>query len=319
MGKMHPEDANRFRLAWETSAAVSEVAEKLGIGVRKVHERRRRVEEYYKIRLPSLGGPPPAYLTQLERVESHATFHLDHAYTAIVFSDCHFWPELYDTPAFYLLCRVAEELDPDLLILNGDAFDGARISRHPSTGWDLRPSVLDELRACKEALGIIESAAPDAERYWCIGNHDLRFESHLAAHAPDFEGVQGFRLTDHFPAWHHAMSLSLSDQVMVKHRWHNGVHAAYNNTLKAGMSMITGHTHMLESRLFSDYRTDRYGMQDGTLADPWGPQFNYAENNARNWQAGFIVLTVDGEQHYPEMVKVERDGSAFFRGRKWRP
>jgi hypothetical protein len=74
-------------------------------------------------------------------------------------------------------------------------------------------------------LGEIQEAAGDAKLIWTLGNHDARFSTRLATVAPEFQGVEGFRLEDHFPDWQHVVSCMLNDSVMVKHRWKGGIHA----------------------------------------------------------------------------------------------
>lgn len=72
--------------------------------------------------------------------------------------------------------HLARELKPVAIVQNGDVFDGASVSRHPSIGWESKPTVVDEINACKERLAEIEDAAPWAKRIWTAGNHDLRYE-----------------------------------------------------------------------------------------------------------------------------------------------
>lgn len=102
--------------------------------------------------------------------------------------------------------------------------------------------------------------------------------------------------------------------VMVKHRYANGVHAAYNNAMKGGLSIVTGHTHALEVKPYGDYRGRRYGVQGGCLLDIDAPQTEYAENAPSQMCPGFVVLTFqDGELMPPELCSVI-NGRAIFRG-----
>jgi hypothetical protein len=107
---------------------------------------------------------------------------------------------------------------------------------------------------------------------------------------------------------------------MIKHRYHNGIHAAYNNTMKSGASIVTGHLHALQVRPYTDYNGTRYAVDTGTLADPFGAQFTYAEDNPANHRSGFAVLTFHkGKLMPPELCEVvnEEEGLVFFRGRSF--
>jgi hypothetical protein len=234
----------------------------------------------------------------------------------LVGSDAHYWPGLVSTAhaGFVHLCR---ELKPKGVVLNGDVFDGATISRWARIGWDHRPKVKEELDACEERLVEIVDATRGALRWWTMGNHDARFETYLAAHAAEFEGVKFTSLKDHFPAWQPCWSLFINGNTAIKHRFKGGVHAAHNNTLWSGMSILTGHSHILNMARFSDYNGMRYGVQTGTLADPNGPQFiDYTEDNPKNWQPGFAVLTFhNGRLLQPEFAEVFSETQIQFRGK----
>lgn len=235
----------------------------------------------------------------------------------LVGSDAHYWPDVISTAhrAFVKFCA---EMKPRAVILNGDGFDGGTISRFPRIGWDSRPTVAQELKAVEERLTEIEEAARTKELYWPLGNHDSRYENYLASNAPEYEGVKGFHLKDHFPLWRPCWSVWINDDVVVKHRNKNGIHAPHNNTLWGGKTMITGHLHSLKVMPISDYNGTRYGVDCGTLAQPYGPQFvDYTEDNPVSWRSGFVVLTLwKGRLLWPEPVHVidEDRGLVQFRG-----
>lgn len=238
---------------------------------------------------------------------------------AIVFSDAHYWPG-EPTAAHKALVQLIGELRPALVIANGDILDGARISRHERDGWAPElPPLVAELNACKERMSEIEGAAGlDAALVWCSGNHDDRYEKYLASHAPELDGMPGALLCEHFPRWTPTVSLMVNDgqpgQTMILHAHRMGVHAAYNNTLTAGINIVTGHLHRLTVTAWGDYRGRRYGVDTGTLAEPSGPQFFYAKDTPKAHGSGFAVLTWhDGVLAPPELVEV-RDGVAWFRG-----
>lgn len=233
---------------------------------------------------------------------------------ALIGSDCHYWNTAPSTAhrAFVKFCK---DLAPKVVVLNGDVLDGASISRHPPINWEERPSLIQEIEACQERTGEIERAAGKAEKYWSLGNHDGRFETRLATVAPEYARIHGVHLKDHFNFWEPCWSIWINDVVVVKHRFKGGIHATHNNTLWAGKSTVTGHLHSLKVTPLTDYNGTRFGVDSGTMADPWGPQFEYMEDNPRNWRAGFIVLTFrDGRLMWPEVCHVIGEDAVEFRG-----
>lgn len=237
----------------------------------------------------------------------------------VVFSDAHFYPEDNST-AYRALIEFIKEFKPEVIVANGDLFDGTSISRHSKIMFENHPSVIDELKAVREHLDGIENASRFKSNFiWTFGNHDARFETYLAANAPQFEGVKGFSLKDHFPLWQPCWSYWINDHTVIKHRWKGGRYAGSNNTTFSGLNMVTGHTHQLKVEPFTDYNGNRYGVQTGCLANPLADQFlNYTEDNPKDWRSGFAVLTFEqGRLLQPELVQVwdEEQGQVEFRGK----
>ena len=301
---------------WRTHKSARTVAEALKMGLRDVHARRRRVEQRLNVRLEA-DSPQAEHYKHLHPVEHNARRHVEvRDGVVLVFSDAHFWPGVRTT-AFRALLQFCRDLKPRAVICNGDAFDGASISRFPRIGWDSKPTVIEELRACRDSLHLIEDAAKGSRLIWPLGNHDSRFENRLAMNAPEYEGVQGFSLKDHFPQWEPCWSAWINGETVVKHRYKGGIHATYNNTVHSGKNIITGHLHSLRVTAFDDYNGTRFGVDTGTLADTTGPQFvDYLEDSPVNWRSGFVVLTFHkGQLLWPEVVHVVGPGEISFRGK----
>jgi hypothetical protein len=303
-----------FIALWNKHGSVAEVAKILGITDRNVHARRRRIEEENGIILKGVAKNSPDFKVTYPENNVRVNVELQNG-IIIVGSDCHYWPGIIST-AHRAFVKIIKDLKPRMVVMNGDVFDGASISRHPVSGWGATPSVKQELEACQERLGEIEEAAKGASLNWCWGNHDQRFNARLAAQVGDtWRGVEGMNLTDHFPRWKFSTSIMVNDKVMIKHRYHNGIHAVYNNTVRAGISVITGHLHSLKITPFSDYTGDRYGVDTGSLADVNGNQFEYSEDNPRNHRSGGAILTfVDGKLLPPELFQVWDEDHVVFRG-----
>ena len=301
-----------FLKAWEKLKSATKVAEFLGMKLRSVQARRRSLEGKHGIRL----GIKDETTVQVHDARVNITISDG---TALVFSDAHYWTTI-PTTAHKALLHFIKLLKPKLVVCNGDAFDGASISRHPRGGFlEHRPSVIEELKACQEMLDQVSitarAACKSVQLTWPLGNHDSRFEAFLAAQAPQYEFVQGFHLKDHFPEWKPCWSTWVNGDTVIKHRWKGGIHATHNNTLNAGLNFVTGHLHSLKVSAYTDYNGTRYGVDTGTLAEVYGEQFMYIEDNPRNWRSGFAVLTFkDGELLPPEVVTVIRENVVAFRG-----
>jgi hypothetical protein len=237
--------------------------------------------------------------------------------SVIIGSDAHYSPGRVTT-AHKAFCNVIAEFKSELraVILNGDLLDGGQISRHGRIGWQKAFSVKDELEAVQERTGEIESVSGGLKLLRTQGNHDLRFDTRLSQQAPEYEGIAGFALADHLPAWHDSYRVDINDDTKVIHAVANGMHAAYNNVVKgAGYHVVTGHTHRLQSVQFRGFGKLRYGIETGMLADADQDEFHYLTGKNANWQSGFAYLTWrDGEMLYPEFAAVRDDGKCYFRG-----
>jgi hypothetical protein len=304
-------DAEFIRLFEDLGA--TETARRLGTRERKVHARRRAIEVRHNIviKTPNPGSPTAMLVAHPARRQETVKDGM-----VMVGSDAHYWPGIVST-AHRAFVWFARELQPKLIVKNGDVTDFPSISRHAMIGWEERPKVSDEIETCKERLQEIEDACKNALLYWPLGNHDGRFETRLATQAPEYAKVHGVHLKDHFPRWRPCWSLWVNENTVIKHRFKGGVHATSNNTLWAGKTMVTGHLHALQERPISDYNGTRWGVDCGTLAEPYGPQFvNYTEDNPVNWRSGFYVLTYHkGALLWPEPVHVLGPNEVSFRGK----
>lgn len=301
----------QFITAWKECGSVKLMSQKINVSYRNTENRRRRIEERYQIKLEAFNNQRAEHI----KAKNPARHHIElKDGIAIVFSDAHYYPGEPST-AHLALLKFIEQFHPEVIVCNGDAFDGGSISRYPRIGWDNKPTVKQEIEAVKERLDEIEERSK-GKLIWTLGNHDARYETFLAANAPQYEGVKGFTLKEHFPRWIPSWSCWINDDVVIKHRWKSGIHAAHNNTVGSGLTMITGHLHSLKVTPYSDYTGTRYGVDTGTLADPYGPQFNdYTEDNPVNWRSGFVVLTFkNGKLLPPEIAQVWEDGIVTFRG-----
>ena len=296
----------------------AETAKRIGVSQHDVFQRRKRLEKKLGRTIVSPTASPNPAGTAFKRVASDVPGRVEttvHTGVVIVGSDAHYWPGEIST-AHRGLVKFCKEYQPKVVVKNGDVLDGSTISRHPPIGWEKSPGLIAEIGACKDRLGEIVMAAPGAERYFPLGNHDARFETRLATVAPEYANVHGIHLKDHMPEWSPCWSVWINDNVVVKHRFKGGIHAPHNNTMWAGKTLVTGHLHSQKVQPFTDYNGTRWGVDAGCLADPYGPQFQYLEDNPRNWRSGFAVLFFEnGRLLQPQLAMVVEEGKIDFCGK----
>lgn len=323
---------DEFLELWERLKSPSKVAKYLKIDVRSVHTRRRTLEARYGIALRSTvkypqGGAATekgdrASELAAQRATKYERDMVEDIQDGVILiaSDAHYWPGIVTT-AHKAFCKLAKEVSPKIVILNGDVLDGARISRHARIMWEKQPTVKDEIAAVQDRVAEVERAAGRAKLIRTIGNHDARFENYLSTRVGEFEEMTGMTLLDYLPRWRAGWCVHINQNtdgwLAVRHRpVSGGIHAAYNSVLRSGTHYAHGHLHKLQVTPWGDYRGRRYGIDTGTLAEPTGPQFNYTEAGPLNWASGFVVLTYHRGRLLPPEICVAEGDNAWFRGAK---
>lgn len=309
---------NEFIQLWNKHHSPQAVSLELGVGLRNVQYRKQNIERKHGIKLLVFDhrkAYDQSMLVTADRVEVKLKIKDG---VVLVAGDQHYWPGAIPT-MHRAYVYLSKKLKPFAQVWNGDAFDGASISRHPSIGWESKPSVKDELEVVSDRSGEIMKASPSSKRIWTAGNHDLRFETRLANVASEYRNVKGIHLKDHFPEWTPAWFVTINEgmesHTEIRHREKGGVHAAYNNTKESGVTMVTGHDHVADVKAYDDRRGRRYGVRHGMTADSSrDPQFvNYLEGKKPSWQAGLAVLTYrNGMLLMPELaLRVDEDHFQF--------
>jgi hypothetical protein len=240
--------------------------------------------------------------------------------TILVGSDFHIWPEA-NSVCLRAFKKFIDDIKPDAIVLNGDVLDFPRISRYPQN-WEKAPDPQEEIEASQDHLhDMVARSKRGSKKIWTIGNHDQRFENAIANALPQFRGVKGVHLSDHFGVWQKAMSCMVNydnepGRTMIKHRMAGGKHAIYNNVREAGCHSITGHLHMQNVRAVSDYRNfNVYGVDTGCVADKHHNAFVYTEDRALDWRSGFGLLTYhDWMLLPPELITKHDENTVVFRG-----
>lgn len=305
-------DDATFIALWYQHGGADPMAKALGMDRRAIQRRRTRLEEKMGIQLLQQNRPELETPRRMSNMRSVETIEDG---VVVIGSDAHYTPGPA-TVAHLAFVETVKHLKPKLVVLAGDVMDLASISKHEATSWESQFTVKEELDSANDRMAEIMKASPRSKRYLLWGNHDAgRFERFLVNNAGAFKGMPGMTFAEHFPEWHYHGSLMINDDVMIKHFWHTGIHGAWNNVIKSGVNMFTGHTHKLLVRPYTDYRGTRYAGECGCLADVDDEQFDYAMDNPKDQRSGFTVLTfVGGKLLPPEQCEVVKGIGAVFRG-----
>ena len=311
-----------FIKVWKELGSPSLVGKHFSMNARSMIARRQSIELRHKIELPTFNSQRTEKKEKPKKIEQtphnvRRGIDIDKVKRVIVFSDAHFTETT--TTAFKALLLMIKEFKPQVIVCNGDAFDGQVLSRFPSINYDQKPSVLDELNYCQQHLDQIVKARPAGCRLiWTLGNHDMRYEAWLVNKVPQYSGVDGFSLKYHFPEWETCWSFWIGEDTVVKHRYKGGRMAGYNNlTAAMNTNIITGHTHVLCASPITGYQGTWWGVQTGCLANPLSSTFEYTEDSPKDWRSGFVMLSFDqGRMMMPELIMVsdEENGEFEFRG-----
>jgi len=303
-----------FSLSFKLDGATA-TAKKYGMTERNVYKRRANLARHEPIAAPT---------RQVTDFPGRVPLSIKNG-TVLIGGDAHIWPGPASTAmrAFKKFCA---DIQPAAVILNGDILDFPRLSRHPQS-WESAPDASEEIEAAQDHLSdIVQACSRKTRKIWTIGNHDMRFEGMIANSIPQYRGIKGVHLSDHFPAWEKAMSCMINEDVrggetMVKHiPKGGGINATRGFTLNGGVSTIHNHLHSQNCRPLSDYnRFDRYGVDTGMLADKEHRAFGYAQDAPLDWRSGFCLLTYrEGLLMPPELVTKLDANTVWFRGAQHR-
>lgn len=216
---------------------------------------------------------------------------------AMVICDLHV--PYHDPRAVGVALAVAEDIQPEILFLDGDACDFyalSRFSKEPIRELQLQ----DELDETVDILGTFRKALPSARFVFIRGNHEHRLDKYLCT--PGARGLRQLRALT-IPELLHFEELNIEyvegsgreawteyGKVHIGHfdiyrKW--SAYAAKELVMKHAESVIQAHTHKLGThyRRYPGGRTV-VGIESGCLCD-----LNPEYVSDPDWQHGFTIIT----------------------------
>jgi predicted phosphodiesterase len=221
---------------------------------------------------------------------------------ALIIPDCHIPYE--DKRAYELMLAVAQDIDPDEIVILGDFADFYAINSHGKSadkGGDLlQDEVFEVILRLKE----LNRLFPKAKKVYIEGNHEYRLSRYVDARCPDLYGVVGIQSIlelkqlgyEYIPYGPNQKYPILGSKLMARHEpLAGGKHVAQNTVEKAMHSVIFGHTHRIQEAQVVTMQGDNYrGISSGWLGDSSSPIFGYVKGH-HQWAHAFSVLNVLGD------------------------
>lgn len=187
----------------------------------------------------------------------------------------------------------ARDLDPDLIILNGDIFDFYQIStfsQNPSRRFSLQ----DELDMARAYLWSLRRQHPNARIILVEGNHEDRLRRFLWKYAAQLSSLRALTVETLLGlAEMEIESIPYMSRVnllgfRIEHGYKASASKAYPvnvaryMAIATGASGLVGHTHHFSTYSWTDSRSDHTYVENGALC-----RFDLEYAPFPNWQHGF--------------------------------
>lgn len=205
----------------------------------------------------------------------------------------------------------------------GDFYDFTAVSRWTrGTPAENGKSLQAELNAGREFNTLLNKAWSGSKTR-IMGNHDDRIKNYLTQHAHGLAGLEALDYDTLTEAAEYGWETKeqpyrIAPGTISVHgiavRKYSG-YTAHAHLEKFNSNVIHGHTHRAGIVYRTIGATTRWAMEVGHLMNPALATYVMSPD----WQMGFGILHVDGNEVAPEFVRIKGDGSFLWGGRKWMP
>jgi len=240
---------------------------------------------------------------------------------ALVLNDLHFPHE--NSRAIGLTLKIAEELQPDIIFLNGDIIDCWAISDFVKNPKTSNTDFSYEIERTSSFLYNLRWRFPKARIIYIFGNHEYRWVKYIVTHADKLVKLRGLSLEEQ-------LGLNETDILVVNsgnrensYLWgkllighfdrvnkHSGM-TAKNLIDDKSISLIQAHTHRGGSSFRRLYDRDIVGYENFCLCDR-NPDYT----DHPNWGLGFSIVYKDQDSDYffvsQHPIAEIKNGSASF-------
>lgn len=236
--------------------------------------------------------------------------------TVLFVSDWHVPYE--DKEMMHAAISLAQDLQPDRVVFNGDMSDFFQLSRF-NTGLEQLDTLQDDINQTNAYRGRFRRAVPNATLDETEGNHDERIRTYVQTKARPLTSLKALQPSNLFD-WgkneinpHGGNGFLLRPQFLVKHgtivRGEAGA-TAKAELAAAGISGVSGHTHRLAGYEKTGY-VQREWWEGGCLCrlDP-----DYVKGSVPNWKSGCLVGLFSNRTEHFVIEPVQRLGNSLIFG-----
>lgn len=259
----------------------------------------------------------------------------------VVGSDLHSW--FVDPFALRVFLNTIEMVQPDIVVINGDAVDFPQISRHRKLPGHFSLNLQEEIDFAREnILRPVRAAAPKAEILFVIGNHEYRLVNYLADTAPELASLRtlsfgslfgldelkiGLVVRQNFLAPYDRQKKRelqenwyvIGDTFVVTHGISCAKFAADEQLKRYQKSGSSGHTHRPQLITANSLGTGSLSWTSTPMMAGFAVGRDYVSEPSA-WNMGFGVFSIDTKNRIvvPNLVLVNENYAAFA-GRVWEP
>lgn len=228
---------------------------------------------------------------------------------ALVFNDLHIpW---HCQRAIDLMLRIGKDLDPDLIVINGDLVDMWEVSKYVKNPlYESKGNLFNEIEMARVFLWDLREKFPNAKIVYIFGNHEFRWAAYIAQNAKPLYKLKGMSLEEQLGCKEFDIEVKFTGnkesswqygQLLIGHFNKVNKHSGYtakNLLEEKSISLIQAHTHRLGSSFKRLWDRDIVAYENGCLCDR-NPQYV----DRPNWQLGFSVIYKDKDSDFHQVVQ----------------
>lgn len=231
-----------------------------------------------------------------------------------------------DKESVELVLSVAESIDVDRIIINGDLADFYNVNLHGPKHPDIAETLEDELNYIRDWLEELRKRFPRQHIVYLFGNHSNRLERFILKNAKVFWNIvtpeKYFRLEEldieYYP--YNSKYQIENCNLYVQHSPSSyAINAAMTNlNKKLDTNMIYGCTHRAQVAHLTSGNGQIYSCwMNGWLGNSKESVFSYTKGH-ENWQQSVCMITVIDEVDFNVELSIIQNGLLTIDGKTFR-